>query len=141
MSESKKPQGRRKRNNHSGALTATKPKRGSPGFLLTCETGREVKCQREGIELLLYYYNSGGMELDHDCIEEKATLSLDEEISMLKKKKYSCSSDEKNPFTLYETGCRGIVFLMHNDKLQKRYFSNKNSISDEKRQKKEDDES
>jgi len=30
-------------------------KRGGPGVLLTCETFRELKCQREGIDVLQYY--------------------------------------------------------------------------------------
>ena len=32
-----------------------KPKRGGPGLLLTCETGRERKCMNEVIEILEYY--------------------------------------------------------------------------------------
>eukprot|EP00978_Attheya_sp_CCMP212_P003397 scaffold7003_cov60-Attheya_sp.AAC.1 len=31
-------------------------RRGGPGILLTCETGREFKCQREGLEILRHYY-------------------------------------------------------------------------------------
>ena len=30
-------------------------KRGAPGVLMTCETSREVKCQREGLEILNHY--------------------------------------------------------------------------------------
>ncbi|MGK3759170.1 MAG: hypothetical protein ACI8RD_011487, partial [Bacillariaceae sp.] len=32
-----------------------RPKRGAPGVLLTCETGRERRCEREGLEILNYY--------------------------------------------------------------------------------------
>jgi tRNA(Ser,Leu) C12 N-acetylase TAN1 len=34
------------------------PKRGGPGMLLTCETGRERKCQNEGIDILTYYLST-----------------------------------------------------------------------------------
>ena len=31
------------------------PKRGGPGILMTCEQGREHKCEREGVDILQYY--------------------------------------------------------------------------------------
>ena len=38
------------------------PKRGGPGFLLTCEAGRESRCRGEGLDLIrhYYYHNHGG---------------------------------------------------------------------------------
>lgn len=38
------------------------PKRGGPGFLLTCEAGRESRCRGEGLDLIrhYYYHNLGG---------------------------------------------------------------------------------
>jgi tRNA(Ser,Leu) C12 N-acetylase TAN1 len=32
------------------------PKRGGPGFLLTCEAGRESRCRGEGLDLIRHYY-------------------------------------------------------------------------------------
>ena len=32
------------------------PKRGKPGILVFCETGREKKCIAEGMEILDHYY-------------------------------------------------------------------------------------
>jgi len=128
-------QTRRKRGNHSRKLTAANPKRGPSGFLLTCETGREVKCQREGTDLLLHYYNPAKIENSDVSHDESITLSLEEEISMLKKNKYGVNSDEENPFILYETGCRGTVFLMHKKKTcldsEKEEISDKHLNKDE----------
>ena len=38
------------------------PKRGGPGFLLTCEAGREGRCRGEGLDLLrhYFYHDAGG---------------------------------------------------------------------------------
>ena len=40
---------------HSGK-SKWQPKRGGPGIILTCETGRDFKAKREGLEILNYYY-------------------------------------------------------------------------------------
>jgi tRNA acetyltransferase TAN1 len=40
------------------------PKRGGAGFLLTCETGRERKCKREGLDIISHYYS-------RSCLKQK----------------------------------------------------------------------
>ena len=46
-------------------------KRGWPGVLLTCERGREIKCQREGLDILSHYLDRGST---HDSsIKMRAT--------------------------------------------------------------------
>ena len=42
----------------SSARTSSGP--GASGFLLTCERGREVKCEREGLEILRHYLRRSG---------------------------------------------------------------------------------
>ena len=119
---SKKPSKDRRKN----------PQRGGPGILTLCETGRESKCQREALEILRhYFYNENSKTSDvnktsdvggKDVDTSKSTLSLEEEIAMLKK---GASADDvlsgianpgdglnKSPFRVYETGCRGTVFIM-----------------------------
>ena len=46
-----------KKNKRKWWAANSRPKRGSPGVLLTCETGRERKCQREGLQKIAW----GGM--------------------------------------------------------------------------------
>jgi hypothetical protein len=108
------------------------PKRGSPGMLLFCETGRERKCLGEAIEILNHYYytkddndendsdnnsnNNDGDDDDDDDddvnnkknndAKKKKIMTLEEEIQMMKK------GTKKTPFKVYETGCRGAVFVM-----------------------------
>lgn len=116
------------------------PSRGGPGFMLTCEVGREVKCAREAQDIISYYY------YHHSCVDnptnsdrimnnptditnssKRVPLSLDEEISLLRE---GTSVDqllahqdgidghlhdkEKRALKLepYETGCRGVVVLL-----------------------------
>ncbi len=95
------------------------PKRGPPGILLFCETGRERKCLNEAMEILNHYYysidnkNGGGSSsgngseggVDDNGKAEKV-MTLEEEIAMLKQQK------KKAPFHVYETGCKGAVFIM-----------------------------
>ncbi|KAG7336587.1 THUMP domain containing protein [Nitzschia inconspicua] len=50
----------------SSYSSRTNPKRGGPGILFTCETTREVKCQREGLEILEYYLQSMNRGNDDD---------------------------------------------------------------------------
>mmetsp|Transcript_12727 Transcript_12727/g.15600 ORF Transcript_12727/g.15600 Transcript_12727/m.15600 type:complete len:187 (-) Transcript_12727:146-706(-) len=106
------------------------PKRGPPGVLFYCETGRESKCLREGLEILNHYYSPNNEKVDdnttssakgdghgHDDADadgnkEDGTtgekkMTLDEEIAMLKKNK------KNGPFRVYETGSRGTVFVMY----------------------------
>ena len=96
----------KKRKYHDrGVKTSRKPKRGGPGVLLTSETGREYKCQLEGLDIINHYVCAGDGS-DED--ENDTSLSLEEELKMLKSKKKSRSS----MFGIYETGVRGTVFLL-----------------------------
>jgi tRNA acetyltransferase TAN1 len=96
------------------------PKRGGPGILLTCETTREVKCQREGLEILNYYLQSM-QESDEQASSapdkkdsiSNAPLSLEEELKQLQSKS-STENDAKSSsaFAVYNTGCRGSVMVV-----------------------------
>lgn len=119
------------------------PRRGGPGFLLTCDVGREVKCAREGKDIISHYYHHSFIDMSNSCDDindleqhelkgqshlkpaerSKNPLSLEEEISMLREgasaDQVLLKSDETKqpPFELYETGCRGVVvLLLHNNK-------------------------
>jgi len=83
------------------------PKRGGPGILLTCEGGREGKCRREGLEILQYYWENSQESQEQKNEERK--MSLEEELAALK---HTTNKDEIVPFTVYETGCKGTVFVM-----------------------------
>jgi tRNA acetyltransferase TAN1 len=88
------------------------PKRGGPGVLLTCERGREFKCQREGIYILQHYSTSANKNDDDvgaDVDDADTSLSLEEELKLLK------SKDKKKSgvgFAAYDTGCMGTVFVL-----------------------------
>jgi tRNA acetyltransferase TAN1 len=88
------------------------PKRGPPGMLLTCETGRESKCRREGLEILNYYWNVNSIA--HAETEDDATsLSLEEELKQLQQQGHKdTDQSRKEPFHVYDTGCRGTVFVI-----------------------------
>ena len=118
-----------------------KPKRGGPGLLLTCETGRERKCMNEVIEILEYYdgelndtkttdegknaesnvetkadtSTSNSAETPHPASGE---LSLDDEIKLLqsqnnsKDKKGRSKNSSSSNWGLYDTGCKGTVYLL-----------------------------
>lgn len=107
--------GGKSNNRRKWAAINRRPKRGAPGMLLTCETGRERKCQREGIDILNHYLTTPDVATpsDHDSKEEggeKTTaLSLEEELKLLKSKK---GSSESSSFGVYETSCRGTVFVL-----------------------------
>lgn len=121
----------RKRNYHHAGSNTTKskyqPKRGAPGILLTCDTGRDKKAKREGLQIMNYYYKQeccGGGKKEDDKMEEEedttnntkdAKLSLEDELAELKKDAGEGNSKPKfdyGPFSEYETGCRGTIFLM-----------------------------
>ena len=88
------------------------PKRGNAGILISCEPGKELKCRREGLDILLHYYHRL-KEPNKDDQEE--VLSLEDELSMLQKMNECKKRREDNlPFTVYDAGCRGMVFLMYN---------------------------
>lgn len=90
------------------------PKRGGPGVLLTCETGREKKCRQEALDILNHYHRArhshaatkANGEGDDAASTSKKPLSLDEEIKQLQTKKVS------QIFSVYETGVRGTVTLL-----------------------------
>lgn len=90
------------------------PKRGGPGVLLTCETGRERKCRFEGLDILNFYHRKQKATADEGddandssaAVTDKKALSLDDEIKQLKTKK------EKQIFSLYDTGVRGSITLL-----------------------------
>jgi len=109
-----------KNNRRKWALTNSRPKRGAPGVLLTCETGRERKCEREGLEILDYYLTSSNIatslsdDCDQDDKEEEeddktTTLSLEEELKLLKSKK---GPSKSSAFKVYQTSCRGTIFVL-----------------------------
>jgi hypothetical protein len=80
------------------------PRRGFPGVMLTCETGRERKCQHEGMDILNHY-------CDPDTIHQEKSnyvISLEEELKLLRSKNKSAN----HMFSVYDTGIRGIVFVM-----------------------------
>lgn len=110
----------RKRNYHNTGAHNSKskfqPKRGAPGILLTCDTGRDKKAKREGLQIMNYYYKQvcGGGKKDNKEKKEKEDnkkLSLEDELAELKKDTDKPKFDY-GPFSEYETGCRGTVFLM-----------------------------
>jgi hypothetical protein len=84
------------------------PKRGGPGVLMTCETGREVKCQREGLDILNHYCHSSTTVTKKDN-ETASSLNLEEELKMLRSRK---TANASSLFGVYDTGCRGSVFAM-----------------------------
>ena len=109
-----------------------RPKRGAPGVLLTCETGREKKCEREGLEILNYYHcdnvgeddgdrpscGSSSKEADDDDDddddgkkkkENNSSLTLEEELKLLKSQGGNL---ESSAFAEYDTSCRGTVFIL-----------------------------
>ncbi len=47
---------KRKFGSGKGSPYATAPRRGPPAIFVTCESGREKKCQREALELMHHYY-------------------------------------------------------------------------------------
>ena len=98
-------------------------KRGAPGVLMTCETSREVKCQREGLEILNHYVKidtrdqMADNDKDSNTKDKKdmpsssssSSLSFEEELKMLASKK---SYQQSSNFCVYDTGCRGTVFVL-----------------------------
>jgi tRNA acetyltransferase TAN1 len=107
-----------------------RPKRGAPGVLLTCETGRERRCEREGLEILNYYHcenvgedegdrpssnSSSSKEIDDNDGKEKkdeennSSLTLEEELKLLKSQGGNL---ESSAFAEYDTSCRGTVFIL-----------------------------
>jgi tRNA acetyltransferase TAN1 len=126
-------------NNHRYKQQTTQnPKRGGPGILLTCETGREFKARREALQMLqqdwdallrskhertlgdgdanpLTFSSSSatdpGSTIDKD---QGKGITLDEELAQLQndRSKFRSASHE-SPFTIYETGCKGTVLILY----------------------------
>lgn len=145
-----------------GATYATAPRRGPPAVFVSCESGREKKCQREALELLHHYYyasrsrpsqskvESGEEEAEKNAAQDSSSadankkkssgdnnkpLSLEEELAMLRKGAmaeevltyeqgskrqrtagggYTKKSSMKSPFSIYDTGMRGMVCILCN---------------------------
>lgn len=113
------PQGRKRylERSQKSRRIQRNPPRGAPGILMTCETSRERKCQNEGLDILRYYWDShakvaGVGEADSESApaESEKPQSLEEEIEALKKANRKPAADD--PFGVYETGCRGTVFVL-----------------------------
>jgi hypothetical protein len=120
-----------KNSNKTTKARRNNPPRGGPGVLVLSETGRESKCQREALEILRHYFYAETKEDLSDVnspVDEKDThkdasnLTLEQEIALLKR---GASADavlsgnasdptekHKAPFRVYDTGCRGTVFIM-----------------------------
>lgn len=135
-----------KRNYHSGKNKSKyQPKRGGPGIIITCESGRDFKAKREGIEILRYYYNlAKGNTGSNDEIKDqpaatelaagkgkpegeptsedppKRELTLEDELNQLKSENaldksaqhHSNRGRRHGPFAVYDTGCKGTIFVM-----------------------------
>ena len=136
--------GNKRRYGGKGSQYGPTPRRGPPALFVSCESGREKKCQREALELIHHYYyasrsaNSEGITTatsPPSTPQEEVPLSLDEELSMLRKgataeevisyepnskrprkgSKNATSkqlSSMKSPFSIYDTGMRGMVCIL-----------------------------
>lgn len=83
------------------------PRRGFPGVLCFCETGKEIKCEREAKDILQYYYEKSHEDRSDQSVGQ--TLTLEEEIAMINN---GGMSDSASFLKVYDTGCRGTVFLI-----------------------------
>jgi len=126
------------------------PRRGPPALFVTCESGREKKCQREALELIHhYYYGSKHTTTDAESKgtsedikkpspstkieEDDKPLSLQDELAMLRKGAVAEEvlnskrprhgstngiatskqvSTMKSPFSIYDSGMRGMVCIL-----------------------------
>jgi hypothetical protein len=114
---------------HHNSSHRYNPPRGSAGILWTCEPGKEQRCLREGLQILQYYYNQqhpGQLQKEstandtanaseHPSKEGPQILSLDDEIAMLKNQNKRGNKKPDVPFRVYETGCKGTVFVLFVD--------------------------
>lgn len=97
------------------AVILNNPKRGAPAFLLSCERGRESKCQREALEIIDHYYaKRHGVEArsasdgKDDATGADRALTLEEELKQLREE----DPKTKSNFGVFQTGCSGIVFVL-----------------------------
>ena len=105
------------------------PSRGGPGILLTCETSREIKCEREGREILNFYYDeeirksiAGDKDDRRSDTADNKRLTLEQELDVLQRQK---PNDTPGHFQLFDTGCPGTVFFMYSSET-----SNNNGTKD-----------
>ena len=123
--EKKKMSGQPKKRKYHDGKRRNNPRRGLPGILMTCETGRETKCEREGIDIMNHYSSSsteqqqqqqqqqdGSSENETTTTTTTKKLSLEEELKMLRQQQKSHKKRGGGMFQVYETGCRGSVFVM-----------------------------
>lgn len=100
-------------------------------MLLSCETGQERKCLRDGLDILLHYYkrlvHTSKLNRSDVNLKQGHTLTLEQEIQLLKAGKSVDSvlerqdlsshdtirSPQDEPFQLYETGVAGTVLIMY----------------------------
>jgi tRNA(Ser,Leu) C12 N-acetylase TAN1 len=101
------------------------PRRGGPGILFTCETGREFKARREGLEILQQDWELSSISRrdlrrnDRSAFPsergtgEATKSTLEEELVKLRNERFKAqSSSLDSPFALYETGCKGVVVVL-----------------------------
>ena len=88
-----------------GGHAPRNPKRGAPGIVLTCESGREIKCEREALDILQHDWDINVVTVK----ESGKSTSLDDELEKLK------GSKIVSPFSVYATGCRGMVVILCTD--------------------------
>lgn len=168
---------KRKFGSGKGSPYAAAPRKGPPAIFVTCESGREKKCQREALELMHHYYYLSKQQAqdeindtkihnqtpscgDHvgakgdDNVtndindnddeqkqqQEKQPLSLEEELSLLRKgvmaeevltyernpKRHKGDdnnanhgnknklSSMKSPFSVHDSGVRGMICILCN---------------------------
>jgi tRNA acetyltransferase TAN1 len=114
-----KSKGKKRQYHNSSGNQANKnkwqPKRGGPGVILTCDTGRDSKAKREGMEILNYYYKLSQKEdpkAEEEAEDENKQVSLEDELAQLKSDNNSHKGKDHGPFGVYDAGCRGNVILM-----------------------------
>eukprot|EP00546_Thalassionema_frauenfeldii_P019548 CAMPEP_0178898302 /NCGR_PEP_ID=MMETSP0786-20121207/2254_1 /TAXON_ID=186022 /ORGANISM="Thalassionema frauenfeldii, Strain CCMP 1798" /LENGTH=281 /DNA_ID=CAMNT_0020569003 /DNA_START=29 /DNA_END=871 /DNA_ORIENTATION=- len=99
---------RHQKHKNAGFHKKRNPKRGGPGIMMTCETGRERKCQQEGLHILNYY----ALERMTNGTEEKCSstndLSLEDEIKKLK----GAQNSRMESFCVYDIGVRGMITFL-----------------------------
>ena len=79
--------------------------------MLTCETSREIKCEREGREILRFYLDQERLKpADDNNSPSTKKLTLEQELAVLQQEK---PKDAHGPFQLFDTGCAGTVFFMY----------------------------
>lgn len=115
MSTNKRNRSRRRHG--AGARFRCNPSRGGPGVLLTCEAGNEIKCEREGRDMLRYYLDQDKAATTN-ASSVSVRLSLEQELALLQQQQHQFVQRD-GPFQLFDTGCGGTVFLMYSDQQNK----------------------